>query len=271
MDILVLGARGALGRLVSSELAVRGHTVRTVERSAYRDPDALAAVGAGAIVNCAGASVAMGLGHGWRGYRAVDTPIGLAAVEAARRTNRRLVYVGVHLGHPCVRNTWYVDAHERVFEAMRDLDGVIVRATGFYSAFAMLLGLAKKGILADIGSGKTRTNPIDERDLAAIVADSVTGDGPREIAAGGPDIMTRGEIFEHVRSRAGRRVRFLRMPTWFGGAMAGMMCAFHPRMGQFARFATQLAKHDMIAPSLGTRRLVDYLDAVAAPASVLAA
>jgi uncharacterized protein YbjT (DUF2867 family) len=262
MDTLVLGARGALGRLVCEELAARGHTVRTVERSAYRDPDALAAVGARAIVNCAGASVALGFGKGWRGYRAVDTPIGLAAVEAAMRTNARLVYVGVHIAHPSVRSTWYVDAHERVFEAMRDVDGVIVRATGFFSAFAMLLGLAKsKGFLADIGTGTSKTNPIDDRDLAAIVAGAVQGDGPREIAAGGPDVMTRAEIFDLVRANAGRRVRLMRMPAWLGAASATMMCAFHPRMGQFARFAVLLGKHDMIAPSLGTRRLADYLAA----------
>ena len=262
MDTLVLGARGALGRLVCAELASRGHTVKTVERGAYRDPDALVAVGARAIVNCAGASVALGFGKGWRGYRAVDTPIGLAAVEAAKRTDARLVYVGVHIAHPSVRKTWYVDAHERVFEAMRDVDGVIVRATGFFSAFAMLQDLARsKGMLADIGTGKSKTNPIDDRDLAAIVAGAVQGDGPREIAAGGPDVMTRAEIFDLVRAHAGRRVRLVRMPAWLGAASATMMCAVHPRMGQFARFAVLLGKHDMIAPSLGTRRLADFLAA----------
>src|SRR5262245_27545309 len=78
MEILVLGARGGLGRLVCAELEARGHRVTAAARGEVRDPDALVRGAPAAIVNCAGASVAMGFGHGWRGYRAVDTPIGLA-------------------------------------------------------------------------------------------------------------------------------------------------------------------------------------------------
>ena len=97
-----------------------------------------------------------------------------------------------------------VDAHERVVAAMRDLDGVVVRATGFYSAYAALLPMARRGFLIDIGSGHTRTNPIDERDLAEIVAEeleranNVRGEGPREISVGGPEVVTR------ARRHAGR-------------------------------------------------------------------
>ena len=265
MDVLVLGARGGLGRLVCAELAARGHRVKTATRPEARDPEALAraATGGGAIINCAGASVALGLGHGWRGYRAVDTPIGLAAAEAARRAGARLVYVGVHHPPELARGA-YVDAHERVAAAMRDNDGVVVRATGFVSAYAALLPLARRGILADVGDGRARTNPIDERDLAAIVAESVAGSGPREVAAGGPEVMTRGEIFEQVAARAGRRVRMMRLPAWLANASGAVLRVLHPRMGQFARFAAGLARHDVIAPALGTRTLAGYLDAAIA-------
>jgi len=268
MDVLVLGARGGLGRLVCEELAARGHRTRTVTRGEAHDAAALvrAAAGAAAIVNCAGASVALGLGHGWRGYRAVDTPIGLAAAEAARRAPARLVYVAVHHA-PELARTAYVDAHERVVAAMRDLDGVVVRATGFFSAYAALLPLARRGILADIGDGRARTNPIHERDLAAIVAECVAGDGPRELAAGGPEILTRGAIFEQVAARAGRpgrRVRIVRLPAWLASASGAALRVVHPRMGQFARFAAGLARHDVIAPALGTRTLASYLDALEA-------
>ncbi len=265
MDVLVLGARGGLGRLVCAELAARGHQLKTVTRAEARDPEALAraATRGGAIVNCAGASVAMGLGHGWRGYRAVDTPIGLAAAEAARRAEARLVYVGVH-HPPALARGAYVDAHERVAAAMRELDGVVVRATGFFSAYAALLPFARRGILPDIGNGRARTNPIDEHDLAAIVAESVAGAGPREVAAGGPEVLTRGEIFEQVAARAGRRVRMVRLPAWLAGAGGAMLRLVHPRIGQFVRFAAGVARHDAIAPALGTRTLAGYLDAATA-------
>jgi uncharacterized protein YbjT (DUF2867 family) len=272
MDILILGARGGLGRLVCAELTARGHQVRAATRAEARDAEALAraATPCGAIVNCAGASVALGLGRGWRGYRAVDTPIGLAAAGAARRTGARLVYVGVH-HPPALARGAYVDAHERVAAAMRDLDGVVVRATGFFSAYAALLPLARRGLIFDIGDGRARTNPIDERDLAAIVAESVSGSGPRELSAGGPEVMTRGQIFEAVAERAGRPVRIVRMPAWLGSATGALMRVLHPRMGQFAQFAAGVARHDAIAPALGTRTLASYLDALVGPGNRSAA
>ncbi len=260
----MLGARGGLGRLIAAQVIARGHTIRTVTREVARDPAALAtaARGAGAIINCAGASVAMGLGHGWRGYRAVDTPIGLAAVHAAKANDIRMVYVGV--AHPTeapqLASCAYVDAHERVVTAMRDIDGVVVRATGFYSAYAALLPMARRGFLIDIGAGQTRTNPIDERDLAEIVAEQTAGDGPREISVGGPEVMTRAEIFDRVATLANRRVRMWRVPVWLAGFNAGLFRVFHPRMGQFAKFAVLLAKYDAIAPAVGTRRFGAYLE-----------
>jgi hypothetical protein len=43
-----------------------------------------------------------------------------------------------------------------------------------------------------------------------------------------------------------------------------MLRLVHPRMGQFARFAAGVSRHDAIAPVLGTRTLASYLDALAA-------
>src|SRR5262245_32889685 len=143
MDIVVIGGGGTLGRRVCGELTRRGHRAIPLGRrdGDLRDPAVIARAKASAIVNCAGASVALGLGHGWRGYRAVDVPIGRAAVAAARETGARLVYIAVH-HPPALRDTAYIDAHERVAEAMREVDGCVVRATGFFSAYAALLPMA---------------------------------------------------------------------------------------------------------------------------------
>ncbi len=255
MDVLVIGGGGTLGRLICGELANRGHNAIAVGRRTgdLTDPSTLTARRASLIINCAGASVAMGFGRGWRGYRSVDVPIGRAAVAAARETGARLVYVGVHHA-PEQRSTAYVDAHEQVAAAMAELpDACVVRATGFFSAYLALLPMARRGVLVDIGDGSARTNPICERDLAEIVTDvALGGDGPREIAAGGPDVMTRRQIFEAVAGLAHRRVRFGAMPTWLARAIAAMTRVVHPRIGQFMQFAAALAKHDVIAPALGT-------------------
>ena len=47
---------------------------------------------------------------------------------------------------------------------------------------------------------------------------------------------------------------------WLAKFGSAALCAVHPRMGQFARFATLLAQHDMIAPALGTMTLERYFD-----------
>lgn len=261
MSVVVIGGGGTLGRLICAGLSARGQTAIPMGRASgnLRDPAVLAAPGGSVIINCAGASVAMGLGYGWRGYRAVDVPIGIAAAQAARSSGARLVYVGVH--HPAaLRGTPYVDAHERVASAMADVEGCVVRATGFYSAYAALLPMARRGVLVDVGDGRCRTNPICERDLAAIVVDvALGGDGPRDVSAGGPDVLTRREIFELVAARAGRRVRIGGIPTWMASISAGITRVMHPRIGQFMQFAVGLARHDVIAPSLGTKRFADYL------------
>jgi uncharacterized protein YbjT (DUF2867 family) len=257
MDVVVIGGGGGLGRLICERLAAKGHTSTAIGRRNFGE---LAKVASPVIVNCAGASVALGLGRGWRGYRAVDVPIGMKAIEAAKRARAKLVYVGV-AHSPALRDCAYVDAHERVAAAMSEVDGCIVRATGFFSAYASLQPMAKRGFIPDIGRGTPRTNPICELDLADIIVDvALGGDGPREVTAGGPEVMTRRQIIETVAARAGRRVRIASMPIWLMATSSLMMRAVHPRIGQFMQFAVGLAKHDVIAPSLGTTRFADYLD-----------
>lgn len=262
MHVLVLGGTGALGKLVCEELRRRKMTVRAAGR---RDGDARdvevvsrLADGADGIVNCAGASVAMALGRGWRGYGAVDTPIGLASVEVARRRGVRLVYVSTAHAPP-LASCRYVAAHERVVAATRDLDAVIVRPTGLYSAYAELLPMARRGTLFDIGDGSARGNPIHEQDVAEIVAGAVCGDGPREIACGGPDVFTRREMFEHIAAAAGGRVTIRGVPRPLAAAAGAVLRVVHPRIGQFVQFAVGLSRHDVIAPAVGVRRLTDYL------------
>ena len=266
MDVLVIGGGGTLGRLVCDRIITRGHHAIPLGRrdGDLRDPALIARANAPLIINCAGASVAMGFGHGWRGYRAIDVPIGLAAAEAARRTRARLVYVSVH-HQPSLRRTAYVDAHERVADAMRDIDGAIVRPTGFFSAItAAFLPMARRGRMFDMGAGQARTNPISEHDLADIVVDvGVGGDGPRDVAAGGPEVMTRREMLERIAAAAVHKpVKIVGLPIWLMRANAAVLRGLHPRMGQFMQFIIEIAQRDLIAPALGTTRLADYVDSL---------
>ncbi|HEY5944151.1 MAG TPA: NAD-dependent epimerase/dehydratase family protein [Kofleriaceae bacterium] len=265
MDALVIGGGGALGRLVCRQLVGRGHHAIALGRrdGDLRDPSLIARTGAPLIINCAGASVQIGLGYGWRGYRAVDVPIGLAAIEAARRTGARLIYISAH--HPAaMRDTPYIAAHERVAAAMGDVEGAVVRPTGFFSAItSAFLPMAKRGRMFDVGSGRARTNPISEHDLAEIVVDiALGGDGPRDVAVGGPEVMSRREMLERVAAAAGCRAKVTGMPLALCKLNAALLRAVHPRMGQFVQFVCQLAQHDVIAPACGTTKLADYVAAL---------
>lgn len=262
MDVVVIGGGGALGRLVCNQLAARRHRAIPLGRrdGKLRDPALIARAGAPLIINCAGASVHMGLGKGWRGFRAVDVPIGLAAIEAARRTNARLVYVSAH-HPPALRDTAYIDAHERVAEAMTDVDGAVVRPTGFFSAItSAFLPMAKRGRMFDVGDGRARTNPISEHDLAEIVVEvALGGDGPRDVSVGGPEVMSRRDMLERIAGAAGYRAKVTGMPLALCKLNAALLRAVHPRMGQFVQFVVGLAQHDVIAPACGTTKLADYV------------
>jgi uncharacterized protein YbjT (DUF2867 family) len=252
MDVIVVGGRGTVGKHVCSELAARGHRAVVLGRG-----DRLADARGEAIVHCAGASVVMGLGHGWRGYGAVDVPLGVEVAARARQLRARVVYVAAANG-PAHASCAYVRAHERVAAALGELDSCVVRATGFHAAFAALLPFARRGWLVDVGDGRALTNPIDERDLATICVDALLG-RERSISAGGPEVLTRAQLFEIIAAAAGRRVRTVRVPAWLAALGAPALRIAHPRIGQFAQFALALARHDNVAPALGTRRLEDYL------------
>ncbi|MBL8625071.1 MAG: NAD(P)H-binding protein [Myxococcales bacterium] len=280
--IAVAGASGALGRRVVARLRDDGWRVRALTRDPARaprgvevvagdgrDPAVAAALvrGVDAVFSCAGASVAMARGHGWRGYRAVDTRLNAALVAAATATGRpRFVYVSA-FHTPAMRRLAYVDAHERVVDAIvaAALPHAIVRPTGFYSAIVpAYLDLARRGAVPEIGDGRARTNPIGDDDLAAVCAEAIAHADPRlAIAAGGPDVLPRRAFVELAAAALGRPARTRAVPPWLARAGATVLRPLHPRVGQFAQFLATIATTDLIAPARGAARLADAFAAAA--------
>lgn len=278
--LAVAGGTGALGRRVVDRALLAGHRVRLLARDAARIPadlrgrvtpvlgDARAPEvaaelvrGADAVFSCAGASVMMERGRGWRGYGAVDTPLNAALVDAAVEAGRpRFVYVSV-FHTSAMRRLAYVEAHERVVEriAASGLPYGIVRPTGFYSAvIASYLALAQRGTLPEIGDGSARTNPIGDGDLAAICAAAIDADERAlVIDAGGPDVVTRHDIAELAFAAAGTRPRYRRVPPWLARLGASLLRPVHPRIGQFAAFIAAISTMDLVAPAHGRDRLTE--------------
>lgn len=284
--IAIAGGTGALGRQVAERALDAGWTVRVLTRDQARLPPVLrgrvtAVIGDGrerdaaarlvgdadCVLSCAGASVAMGLGHGWRGYGAVDVALNAALVAAAARAGRpRFVYVSV-FHTPALRGLAYVDAHERVAAAIAraGLPHAIVRPTGFFSAIVpAYLDLARRGAVPEIGDGSARTNPIADADLAAVCLEAVESTEPAlAIAAGGPDVLPRRALIELAGAALGRPVRARRVPPWLARAGAAAVRVVHPRLGQFASFAAAISTTDLVAPARGARRLTDAFAAAA--------
>jgi len=274
--VLVAGATGMLGREVVRGLRERGVEVRALSRDAVRAAalgtsevrvgDAriraqLAGVcdGVDAVFSCLGASVSLKLGAGWRGYQGIDVPANLnllSEAEAARVP--RFVYVSAFV-IPQTERLAYFAAHEEVARAvLATAGGHVLRPTAFYSALSAFLGMAKGGRVPVFGDGQARSNPIDDRDLAAIAVAAVCEGGPAEQSLGGPDVLTREDVGRLAFEAIGKPPRYRHVPPWVARAGSVLMTPFSPRLSQLVRFATEVAVADVVAPQVGTRRLADW-------------
>jgi uncharacterized protein YbjT (DUF2867 family) len=279
MRILVAGASGALGRLIVQELEARGHAVRSTVRRARSaggtpgpevhvvdalKPGAWSGVceGMEAVVSTIGASVNPSPLVGHKPYTAVDAPANIALLDEAKRAGvRRFVYVSL-IGGNTSRHMDYSEGHERVVDALGTgaVPATVLRPTGFFCAMADMIPLARKGLVPVFGDGSCRTNPIDERDLAAQAALAAESEAPglTQIELGGPEVFTRDHIAQIAFEVIGKRPRLLHVPAGLANAGAALLSPFNPRAAHFVRFAAHVMSHDCLAPAIGTRRLGDY-------------
>jgi uncharacterized protein YbjT (DUF2867 family) len=277
---LVAGANGTLGRAVVAELARRGHRVRALSRRDVSLPGATEVVrgdlddaaslaqacrGVDAVVSAAGASLSLAPRPRSATFEAVDRDGTLRLIAAAQAARvRRFAYVSV-FHTPAQADTTYVRAHveaERVLEAS-GLDAVVVRPTGFFDALRPLLTMARLGAAPRIGSGAARSNPIAPEDLASVVADALHAGTPR-VDAGGPDVLSRAEMFEVAFRAIGRRPRFVPVSPVIVEANARLVRPLDPRLSDLLRFFSRVSTTDCVAPARGVRHLEDYFTRLAA-------
>ena len=167
MRVLVAGATGALGHEVVLALLSRGHQVRAIGRSAERlarlgnaetrivdveNGDELreAMTGVDAVFSSLGASVQPSLGCGRATYAKVDVPLNNNLIQVAIASGRpRFVYISVFRA-PDFPNLVYMRAHEEVAALLKQsgLPHAVVRPTGFFSAYASFIEMAKSPTIA---------------------------------------------------------------------------------------------------------------------------
>lgn len=281
LRVLVAGATGHLGRLVARELRARGVWVRALTRRAVSAKDLGAdeavsgeltaqlapaeafAGGIDVVFSALGNPVAPAPLPARRSFAAVDTALNLRLLEAAKAAGvRRFVYVSV-FATEAYADTAYVRAHEAVVDAMRrsGLEWAVVRPTGFFSAFTAYLDMAKRGPVPLIGDGSARSNPIDDRDLAAVCADAVLSSQPdREVAAGGPEELTRREVAEAAFAALGKQPAFRRVPAGLvrHPPLPALLRPFDARLAELIPFFVAVGLNDCVAPRAGTRTLADF-------------
>lgn len=276
--VLVAGASGMLGRQVTRALQRSGMRVRALTRDPHKFARADAAVdevvtgdarvpaqaasavaGVHAVISCLGASVQPALGHGWRGFFAVDTRANTRLIEAAEAAGvERFVYVST-MHRPGMEKLAYVRAHETVARRLLGgkLAGTVIRPTGFFSALASLLEMARSGPLPQIGDGTARSNPIADEDLAEVCVRALEV-APGEQSVGGPETHSRRELGEMVFAALGLPPKFRTVSPAAVRTVGTLLRPLHPRLGQLLPFYAAVSTTDVVAPRIGTRRIGEF-------------
>jgi uncharacterized protein YbjT (DUF2867 family) len=277
-SILVAGATGSVGREAVRLAKDRGYRVTALSRNAARLQDEADRViafdategipefaGHEVVISALGASV--GMSHpDRRPFRSIDFGGNMNLLKAAKRAGvQRFIYVAAHIEQGYA-STSYILAHEEFVNALQasGIPHTIVRPTGIYSAFHDFIPMARRGVMMVLGDGKARTNPVHQADVALACVDSIE-EGPSDLQIGGPDIVTRREIAELAFAAVGKRPRIMPLPASLMELGGGLTKIFNPRFGEMLEFVSRVAVIDCIAPALGSKRLSDYLQQLAAP------
>ena len=196
-----------------------------------------------------------------KSFGEVDHPINRNLLDAALRHGvEKFAYVTV-LAPAQMHEDAYVAAHERFVEelAASGIEYAVIRANGFFYSYLDLLDVARRGLAVSFSDGKARSNPIHEADLAVACVEAIEGD-EREVAVGGPEVITRREEIEIAFAAVGRKPRVLRIPRTATSCTAAFRLRDR-RRAEMVGFLAVLSREDVLAPPHGKQRLQDYLDA----------
>ncbi len=228
VEILLTGATGFVGSLLLPELLARGHTVRALARDPARlhEPPAEVQVhrgdvlsGEGLRASLDGVEVAYYLIHSMEpssagvGFEERERLAATSFAAAAREAGvRRIVYLGGLAprwerasGGPggSSRHLASREQVERILLAAVP-DSIALRASIVIGArsrsFRLLVRLVERmPVLALPSWQRFRTQPIDERDVIAMLAacaQSEPADAVLEV--GGPDVLSYGEMMKRI-------------------------------------------------------------------------
>jgi uncharacterized protein YbjT (DUF2867 family) len=291
VEILLTGASGFVGSRLLPELLRDGHAVRAMTR----DPARLraeapqnarglqvvrgdAVSGEGLAEALAGVELAYYLihsmepGSGGGGYGFVEREL-LAAenfAQAARAAGvRRIVYLGGLVPRWSSRSarSRHLASREAVESVLLSAvpDSLALRASIVIGArsrsFRLLVRLVERmPVLALPSWERFRTQPIDERDVTAMLREAAQSPVSGEVLeVGGPDVLSYGEMLERIADamligRPALRMRVSMTPL--AGRLAAAIAAEHPELVLPLMEGLQgdlIAREDHAAERLGVR------------------
>jgi uncharacterized protein YbjT (DUF2867 family) len=291
VEILLTGASGFVGSQLLPELLRDGHTVRAMTRDPARlrarageSSDALQVVAGDAVSGeglaraLAGVEVAYYLIHsmepavGGGSYGFVERELVAAEnfAQAAREAGvRRIVYLGGLVPRWDSRSAR--SRHLASREAVESLllaavpDSLALRASIVIGArsrsFRLLVRLVERMPVLTLPSWERfRTQPIDERDVIAMLRAAAGGPVSGEVLeVGGPDVLSYGEMLERIADAMLIGRPALRMPvsmTPLAGRLAAAIADEHPELVVPLMEGLQgdlIAREDHAAERLGVR------------------
>ncbi len=269
-QVLVAGATGYLGRHLVGALKARGHRVRAVVRPGKRVPGADEHFEAdvtrpetllGACDGMDAVFSALGITHQKDPVDFVDIDFraNVSLMDEAVAAGVSRFGVIATVAREACRGLAIVEAKERFVEELSaaPVSGVVVRATGFFTDMEEVFAMARRGRVFLAGNGRARINPVHGADVARACVDALMG-GKREVAVGGPDVMTWEEIAELAFEMLGRPSRIVKVPVPVATAALAPVRLFSQRTWDIASFVLRVGTNDVLARMGGRHRLEDF-------------
>lgn len=195
-------------------------------------------------------------------YLDVDYQANINLLREAKRSGvRKFIYVSVINGDK-LRPLKFVEAKERFVDILNvsGLEFTVIRPNSFFSDLRDVLSMAEKGRIVLFGNGESKLNPIHGADLAEVCVRAVA-QKDKEIAVGGPDILTQNEIAEMALCAWNKPANIVHVPNMFRSLILNAAKIFLPvhRFGRVELFLTLMAG-DNIATRYGNHRLQDFFN-----------
>lgn len=272
---MVAGASGSLGLEVIKKLRQKGVPLRALDRSQekaemlrpYTDDVVIADATNAAelqgvfedievLFSAVGQSVS--LFTKGESFEKIDYGVNENLINAAVAAGvRRIVYVSIK-GADAASGLTLADVHKRVEDLLklRNINHTVIRPVGLFSGLNDLVIMGKQGAIPIPGSGKHKTNPIHQEDLAQVVVD-VMFEGPQVLEAGGPEVFTRNQIAQMVYEKTGGRI--MHIPEMLIEPGLLFIKYVDENIKDKLEFFKYVSTNDMVAPQYGKITFMDYL------------